>query len=39
VAVVKGTRHAEQASAFVEGLLSGRGRQELRNAGFLPPGR
>jgi molybdate transport system substrate-binding protein len=37
VAVVKGAKHPKQARAFVEGLLSGRGRQALDRAGFLPP--
>jgi molybdate transport system substrate-binding protein len=37
VAVVKGSRHAAQARRFVDGLVSGRGQQELRRAGFEPP--
>jgi len=36
-AVVKGAKHPEQARAFVEGLVSGAGRQALRAAGFEPP--
>ena len=35
-AVVKGTKHAAQARAFVAGLRSGAGRRALRSAGFLP---
>lgn len=35
-AVVKGTGHEQQARAFVNGLLSGAGRADLRAAGFLP---
>jgi molybdate transport system substrate-binding protein len=39
VAVVTGTRHAKQARAFVDGLLSGAGRADLLAAGFrAPPG-
>jgi molybdate transport system substrate-binding protein len=37
VAVVRGTRHAAQARAFVAGLIRGRGAAELRRQGFLPP--
>jgi ABC-type molybdate transport system substrate-binding protein len=37
VAVVKGTKHQSQAQQFITGLLSGSGRQDLLNAGFLPP--
>jgi molybdate transport system substrate-binding protein len=37
VAVVKGAKHPEQAKAFVDGLLSGAGRDALDRAGFLPP--
>ena len=37
VAVVKGAKHPEQAKAFIEGLLDGRGSQALEDAGFLPP--
>jgi molybdate transport system substrate-binding protein len=37
VAVVKGAKHPEQAQAFVDGLLSGEGRERLDAAGFLPP--
>lgn len=36
-AVVKGTRHSEQAKAFIDGLVSGAGRRALRAAGFEPP--
>jgi molybdate transport system substrate-binding protein len=36
-AVVKGTGHAEQARAFLRGLLSGRGRDALAEAGFASP--
>jgi molybdate transport system substrate-binding protein len=37
-AVVRGAPHAAQARAFIEGLLHGAGVEELRQAGFLPPG-
>ncbi len=37
VAVVKGAKHPEQAKQFVDGLLSGAGREALDQAGFLPP--
>jgi molybdate transport system substrate-binding protein len=37
VAVVKGAPHPAQAQAFVSGLLSGPGRHDLLQAGFLPP--
>ena len=37
VAVVKGAKQPEQAKAFVDGLLSGAGRDALDRAGFLPP--
>jgi molybdate transport system substrate-binding protein len=37
VAVVKGAKHPEQAKQFVDGLLSGAGREALDRAGFLPP--
>jgi molybdate transport system substrate-binding protein len=37
VAVVKGDPHPAQAQAFITGLLSGSGRSDLTNAGFLPP--
>jgi molybdate transport system substrate-binding protein len=36
-AVVKGTKHPDEAKAFIDGLLSGRGAQALRAAGFEPP--
>jgi molybdate transport system substrate-binding protein len=38
-AVVKGSKHPDAATAFVDGLLSGRGAQALRAAGFEPPPR
>jgi len=37
VAVVKGAKHPEAARKFVDGLLSGAGREALDRAGFLPP--
>ena len=37
VAVVKGAKQPRQAQAFIDGLLSGAGRQALENAGFEPP--
>jgi molybdate transport system substrate-binding protein len=37
VAVVKGARHPAQAQQFITGLLSGHGRSDLLQAGFLPP--
>jgi molybdate transport system substrate-binding protein len=37
VAVVKGAKHPEQAKAFISGLIAGKGAEELRAAGFLPP--
>ena len=37
VAVVKGTEHAEDAQAFVDGLLEGDGQSALEAAGFEPP--
>jgi molybdate transport system substrate-binding protein len=37
VAVVKGAKHPRQAKQFVDGLLSGAGREALDRAGFLPP--
>jgi molybdate transport system substrate-binding protein len=36
-AVVKGTDHPEQARSFLRGLLSGRGRDTLAQAGFQHP--
>jgi molybdate transport system substrate-binding protein len=36
-AVVKGTDHPEQARSFLRGLLSGHGRDALRQAGFDEP--
>ncbi len=35
VAVVSGTPHAMQAREFIDGLLHGEGRNDLRKAGFL----
>jgi molybdate transport system substrate-binding protein len=35
-AVVKGTKHPDEAKAFVDGLLSGNGQGALHKAGFLP---
>jgi molybdate transport system substrate-binding protein len=35
-AVVKGAPHPAQARAFIDGLLHGAGRDDLRAAGFLP---
>lgn len=37
IAVVKGTRHRAAAEAFVDAMLSPRGRAALEAAGFLPP--
>ncbi len=37
VAVVKRAKRPDQAKAFVDGLVSGRGRETLRAAGFEPP--
>ncbi len=37
VAIVKGDPHPTQAQAFISGLLSGAGRSDLTQAGFLPP--
>jgi molybdate transport system substrate-binding protein len=37
VAVVKGAKQPDAAKAYVDGLLSGSGQDELRAAGFLPP--
>jgi molybdate transport system substrate-binding protein len=37
VAVVKGTKNAEQAKAFIAGLLHGKGQEALAVAGFEPP--
>jgi molybdate transport system substrate-binding protein len=36
-AVVKGSKHADQARAFIDGLLSGKGAAVLRRAGFSAP--
>jgi molybdate transport system substrate-binding protein len=38
-AVVKGSKHPDEAKAFIDGLLAGRGAQALRAAGFEPPPR
>jgi molybdate transport system substrate-binding protein len=35
-AIVKGTKHHEQAKQFVDGLVGGAGRHALKQAGFLP---
>jgi molybdate transport system substrate-binding protein len=35
-AVVKGTKHPQQAKAFINGLTAGNGQDALRKAGFLP---
>ena len=37
VAVVTGAKHPKQAKEFIAGLLHGKGEQELRADGFLPP--
>jgi molybdate transport system substrate-binding protein len=37
-AVVKGAPHQDEAREFIQGLLSGDGRQALEQAGFGPPG-
>jgi molybdate transport system substrate-binding protein len=37
VAVVKGSTHPAEAKQFIDGLIAGRGQQELRRAGFEPP--
>src|SRR4051794_1708943 len=37
VAVVKGSKHPQQAKAFIAGLLNGAGASALRQAGFEPP--
>jgi molybdate transport system substrate-binding protein len=36
-AVVKGSEHVALARRYIDGLVSGKGQQELRAAGFLPP--
>jgi molybdate transport system substrate-binding protein len=36
-AVVKGSKHAAIARRYIDGLVSGKGQQALRTAGFLPP--
>jgi molybdate transport system substrate-binding protein len=36
VAIVTGSSHPAQARQFIAGLLSGQGRTDLREAGFLP---
>jgi molybdate transport system substrate-binding protein len=35
-AIVKGTDHHDQAKAFLDGLVSGKGQEALRKAGFHP---
>ena len=35
-AVVKGTKHPDEAKQFVDGLVGGQGQDALRKAGFLP---
>jgi ABC-type molybdate transport system substrate-binding protein len=35
-AIVKGTEHHAQAKAFLDGLVTGKGQDDLRRAGFLP---
>lgn len=35
-AIVKGTKHHDQAKAFIDGLVGGKGQDELKKAGFLP---
>jgi molybdate transport system substrate-binding protein len=37
LAVVKGSKHPQQAKAFIGGLLHGAGQKALDAAGFLPP--
>jgi hypothetical protein len=37
VVVVKGSKHPGQAQAFINGLLSGPGQQDLEKAGFVAP--
>jgi molybdate transport system substrate-binding protein len=37
VAIVKGDPHPAQAQKFISGLLSGAGKTDLAQAGFLPP--
>jgi molybdate transport system substrate-binding protein len=37
VAVVKGSKHPAIAQRYIDGLVSGKGQQALRAAGFLPP--
>jgi molybdate transport system substrate-binding protein len=37
VAVVKGAPNPDAARQFIDGLLNGAGRTQLRQAGFLPP--
>src|SRR5581483_8503876 len=37
IAIVKGGAHPTQAQQFINGLLSGRGHDDLLAAGFLPP--
>lgn len=37
VAVVKGTKHPDEAKAFIDGLVNGAGAKALKDAGFEPP--
>lgn len=37
IVIVKGSAHPSQAQQFIAGLLSGPGRTDLLQAGFLPP--
>jgi molybdate transport system substrate-binding protein len=37
VAVVRGSKHQAQAQVFISGLLTGAGKTDLLQAGFLPP--
>ncbi len=37
IAIVKGAAHRAQAQQFINGLLIGRGHDDLLKAGFLPP--
>ena len=37
VAVVKGTKHPDEAKGFIDGLVTGVGTRALKDAGFEPP--
>lgn len=37
IAVVEGAKHPQEARAFIDGLVSGAGRDALEGAGFEPP--